>query len=151
MALWREWWEYQGSRQEVQSFSRCFQGRVHEACVTTTGECEATASLSKPSLDAFRPLPKLEFIKYQASGSPSSRDAEAAGGLYAAESASSPGMPATWTLGPVPETPDFRMEEEDAFDVTAREMGVTREEVLQLNVEHMELAEEQAKGGRNER
>ena len=61
------------------------------------------------------------------------------------------GMPATWTLGPVPETPDFQMEEEDAFDVTAREMGVTREEVLQLNVEHMELAEERLKGGRNER
>lgn len=39
------------------------------------------------------------------------------------------------------------MEEEDVFDQTAREMGCTREEVLQLNAEHMaELAEENMKG-----
>ena len=62
------------------------------------------------------------------------------------------GMPANWTLGPMPETPDFQMQEEDAFDQTAREMGVSREEVLQLNAEHMaELAEEQLKAGPNER
>ena len=62
------------------------------------------------------------------------------------------GMPANWTLGPMPATPDFQMEEEDAIDQTAREMGVTREEVLQLNAEHMaELAEEQLKGGPSER
>ena len=52
----------------------------------------------------------------------------------------------------MPATPDFQMEDEDAIDQTAREMGVTREEVLQLNAEHMaELAEEQLKGGPSER
>lgn len=62
------------------------------------------------------------------------------------------GMPANWTLGPTPATPDFPMEDEDVIDQTPREMGVTREEVLQLNAEHLaELAEEQLKGGPSER
>ena len=39
------------------------------------------------------------------------------------------------------------MEEEDVFDQMAREMKCSREEVLQLNADHMaELAEENMKG-----
>lgn len=58
-----------------------------------------------------------------------------------------------WTMETL-QPPDVPMEpeNEDPFDRTARELGISREEALQLNDQHMQLlAEEQMKGGPNQR
>lgn len=58
-----------------------------------------------------------------------------------------------WTMN-AHQPPDVPMvpENEDPFDRAARELGITREEALQLNDQHMQiLAEEQMSCGPNQR
>ena len=58
------------------------------------------------------------------------------------------GHPADWTFPKETQQGPVQMEtEEDVFDDAARQMGITREQVLELNARHMqELAEDQMRG-----